>query len=168
MDIHFRQNPSCRRKHPGVRNDQGIRPHFPKLLKIPLHLVQVLIVGQDIGCHIHLDAPAVGKPDALFHILHGKIVGLCPKPESLSADIHGIRAVDHRGFQHTKASRRHQQLRLSHPVFLSVSFLCSFKTLKATPSPTGTIAVSNSSMCFKRYKYSLIRPWMVRSLRSTP
>ena len=45
-----------------------------------------------------------------------------------------------------------------------LSFL---QDLLETPSPTGRIEVSNSSICFNVYKYSRIRSWIVRSRRST-
>ena len=135
VDIHIRQHPFRRHKYSGIRDDKGVRPYCLKLLKIPLHLFQILVVSQDIGRNVHLYSPAVGKTHALPHILQGKIVGLCPQPEGLPADIHRIRPVDHSGFQHIQASRRHQKFRLSHPAFLSVFFLISTSHLTAVSPP---------------------------------
>ena len=66
---------------------------------------------KNIGRHIYLYSPGMGKSNALCHFLRGKIFCLGPKPEGLSADIHRIRSEDHRRFQHLKAAGGNQQLR---------------------------------------------------------
>ena len=47
----------------------GKTTHCAKLGKIFLHPRKILIVSQDVGRHIDLHAPAVGKGNPRFHVL---------------------------------------------------------------------------------------------------
>ena len=97
VDLHVREHPLGNGKYPRVRDDQSVGTDIPQLLKIRLHPGQILIVGQDIGGDIHLHAPGMGKGDPFPDLIVGKILRFRPEAERLAAEIHRIRAVDHRG-----------------------------------------------------------------------
>ena len=125
-----------------ISNDEGIRFHFPKFLKVRPHTGKVVIVGQDIGCHMHPHAVLVGESDSLRHVLSGKVFRLCPQAKGLTAYIHCVRAEDHCCLQHLQAAGRDEQFRMSvHNVF-------PFFTLTASPSPRGRMLVNSRSSCF--------------------
>ena len=142
VPLDFRAHLLCDLKDRRVGDDEGVRLHFPQLLKIFPHTGKVAVVGQDVGRHMDPHAVVVGKADALRHVLPGKIFRLGPQAEGLAAYIHCVRAEDHSGLQHLQAAGRDEQFRMSvHSVF-------PFFTLTASPSPRGRILVRSRSSCF--------------------
>lgn len=68
--------------------------------------------------------------DAFFHVFHRKILGIGTQAICLAADVDGIRAEMHGGFEHFKAARRNQKLR-PFPFWLCITqFLFLIKDLK--------------------------------------
>ena len=98
-------------EHARVGNDQRVTPlrlHIPQAGKISRGLLQILIVGKNIGRDIYLHASGMGKNDALGHLFRGKILRLGPQPERFAAYVHRVRPEDHRRLQHLQAARRDQ------------------------------------------------------------
>ena len=95
-------------KHTRICNDQSIRLHTFKLLKIFSYFREITVMRQDIRCHIHLHIAGMGKLDPLPHLFHRKILCFGAEPERFSSDVYCIRPEDHRRLQHFQAARRYQ------------------------------------------------------------
>ena len=146
MQLHIRQHPSCNGKNSRVGNNQRIRTDFLQLLKISLYSRKVLIVGQNIGCNINFYPMLMGKGDSLPNLLIRKISGFGPEAECLSSQIYCISSVNYSRFQYIQTASRNQKFCFSHGSLLGIF------TLKATPSPMGTMLVFSSSIWVSVYK----------------
>ena len=61
---------------------------------------------QNVGGNVDLDAPLMGKGNALFDLFVGKILCFGSETEGLTAQIYGIGTVDDCCFQHIQAACR--------------------------------------------------------------
>ena len=96
VQFHLRQHFFGDGKYTGIGDDQRIGADLSQLFKILAHAIQILIMRQDIGSHIYFYAVFMGKSDTGSHVFHGEIFRLGTQTKSLSSNVHGIRAVDHR------------------------------------------------------------------------
>ena len=163
VEIDLRHDSARKGEHARVRDEDRIGFHFPKFLKIRLRLIKVPVMGKDIGGHVHLYAPLMGKRDALLHLLRREIVGLSPKPEGLPSDVDRIRPVEDRDLQDVKAPRGYQKFRMFHTAppkkaaaSAAARYIQSF-TLTARPSPAGRIVVTRLSSWVIAQRYSRMR-----------
>ena len=83
-------------ENPRIRNDQAVRTQNPQFPQILPGSFQIPVVSQNVHRHINLYPVFMGKQDPCLHILHGKVFCLCSQAKGLSADIHRVRAVEHR------------------------------------------------------------------------
>ena len=97
MQFHLRQNFFSDGKDTGIRNDQSIGADLLQFFKILTNAIQILIMSQNIGSHVHFHPILMGKSNAGRHIFHGKILGLGTQAESLTADIYCVSAIDYGG-----------------------------------------------------------------------
>ena len=95
MDLHLRQDPLCSHKHAWIGNDQSVRADFPQLFKIFLHSRKIVVMGEDIGCDVHLHAPLMGKGDPFPDLFICKIFSLRPESKGLASKINGVGSIDH-------------------------------------------------------------------------
>ena len=87
----FPDNP-CR---PQVLHQHRIRPCLIEEAQVLLQLRQLPAVHDGIHCHMHMDAPEMGKADGLPHALLIKIVRIGTGPKHIACQIDSIRTAFH-------------------------------------------------------------------------
>ena len=70
VSLDLRTYPFCNLKYARICDDQRIRLYLFQLFKVFLHAFQIIIVSENICCHIDLDAMLMGKRNALRHLFH--------------------------------------------------------------------------------------------------
>ena len=98
MTVNMWRNLSGDRKDSRIRDDQSVRSirlHVFKLRQILTHTIQIIVMCQNIGSHIHLHLMRMCESDTFRHLLLREVLGLCPKSKRLTSDIDRIRSIDH-------------------------------------------------------------------------
>ena len=108
MTLYFRTDFPRIGKNTRVCDDQRIRLQFFQFLKIFSYSWKVIIMCQNINCNIDFYSMFMGKSNSLCHIFVLKILGFCPKPESLSTNIYCICPKHHCNLQYFKTAGWHK------------------------------------------------------------
>ena len=98
-------------EHSGICNQNCIRAQLLQLTEVRRRTCKIRVMRQNIRCDMHPRAMRMCILNSLCHLLCRKISCLCPEAIGLSADVDGIRAEIHRGFQNFQILGGTQKLR---------------------------------------------------------
>ena len=108
MNIDFRAYFLRQHKHSRVSNNQRVRLHFFQFSEIRGRAFHIIVMRKNIRRHMYAHVMRVCKSNSFRHLFFRKIFRFRTQSESLSSNIHRIRAEYYRRFQYFQAARRNQ------------------------------------------------------------
>ena len=78
-------------KHSRIRNQYGIGFHLCQFCKICCCLIQIPVMGKNIGGNMYVHTVFMGVGNARPHIFRAEVPGLCPQAEGFPSYIYRVR-----------------------------------------------------------------------------